>query len=324
MKMKKLAAPIIAAFVVLTVAAPVTEAVAAPQKKKVQRTSQVKVVKHAKKPSRTNPLARKARVMTYEDVSDANARFLRSTAVLVQDQMSGDILFEKNAASVVPIASITKLMTAIVVLDAEQDLRETLSVSDEDIDTIRGSRSRLHVGAELSREEMLRLALMSSENRAASALSRHYPSGEHGFVAAMNRKAQALGLGDTRFRDPTGLNAGNVSSARDLVKLVAAASHYPLIREMSTTPEYTVELGGRPKSFHNTNALVSNPSWEIGVSKTGFINESGKCLVMQVWLNSKPTIIVLLDSSGRLTRIGDAMRIKKWVENPSLQLAHSS
>lgn len=249
---------------------------------------------------------------------------LQSHSVLVLRADTGEVLYRKNADESLPIASITKLMTAMVVLDARQDLDESLAISEDDIDTMRGSRSRLRVGAELSREDMLRLALMSSENRAASALSRHYPGGEDAFVAAMNHKAHALGLTDTRFRDPTGLNAGNVSSARDLVKLVAAASHYPLIRAMSTAPEYTVDLGGRPRTFHNTNALVSNPAWEISVSKTGFINESGKCLVMQAWLNSKPTIIVLLDSWGRLTRIGDANRIKKWLENASLQQAHSS
>jgi D-alanyl-D-alanine endopeptidase (penicillin-binding protein 7) len=162
---------------------------------------------------------------------------------------------------------------------------------------------------------MLRLALMSSENRAAHSLARNFAGGTDAFVVAMNAKAKALGLNDTRFFDPTGLNAGNVSSARDLAKLVGAASKYPLIREFTTTAEYEVPLGRHMRTFHNTNALVRNGgSWEIGVSKTGYINESGKCLVMQAWFNNKPTIIVLLDSWGKLTRIGDANRIKKWVE----------
>jgi D-alanyl-D-alanine endopeptidase (penicillin-binding protein 7) len=167
---------------------------------------------------------------------------------------------------------------------------------------------------------MLRLALMSSENRAAAALSRYYPGGREEFVAAMNRKAEELGLTDTHFEDPTGLTAANVSSARDLTKLAATAHGYPAIREFSTTPEYQVRIAGRPSSFRNTNSLVRNGNvgWEIGLSKTGYISEAGKCLVMQAWLNNKPMIIVLLDSWGKLTRIADANRIKRWVESASL------
>lgn len=258
--------------------------------------------------------AKKARTVTYEDITEGDSLTLRSSAVLVQDQSSGEVILEKNSGVVLPIASITKLMTAMVVLDAHQSLGETLTISEEDIDTLRGSRSRLAVGSELTREDMLRLALMSSENRAASALSRHYPGGAGAFVASMNRKADSLGLGGTHFLDATGLHAGNVSTARDLVKLVDAAARYPLIRELSTTPEHFVDVGGRILIFRNTNPLVSSEAWSIGVSKTGFINESGKCLVMQAWMNSKPMIIVLLDSSGRLTRVGDANRIKRWVE----------
>lgn len=240
--------------------------------------------------------------------------FLRSQAFLVQEQNTGDILLEKNSDAVLPIASITKLMTAMVVLDARLDLRQELSVNEDDVDTLRHSRSRLTIGTVMTREDMLRLALMSSENRAASALARHYPGGTAAFVEAMNRKALSVGLKDTHFYDSTGLNAGNVSSPRDLARMVAAASQYPLIREFSTSTEYTVFLNGRPRTYHNTNALVSAPDWSIGVSKTGFINESGKCLVMQAWFNQKPMIIVLLDSWGRLTRIGDANRIKRWIE----------
>ena len=155
---------------------------------------------------------------------------------------------------------------------------------------------------------------MSSENRAASALARYYPGGATAFIEAMNRKAATLGLHETRFYDSTGLNAGNVSSARDLVQMVGAAAHYPLIREFSTGAEYLVEVGGRQRQFHNTNPLVANADWQIGVSKTGYIRESGKCLVMQAWLKSKPLIIVLLDSAGRYTRVADASRIKKWLE----------
>ena len=254
------------------------------------------------------------------EVQDSDNLLLQSSAVLVQDQSSGDVLFEKNSGAVLPIASITKLMTAMVVLDAQLSLTESLSIGHEDVDTLKGTRSRLKVGAQLSREDMLLLALMASENRAASALSRHYPGGAAAFIEAMNHKAAAIGLKDTHFSDPTGLTAANVSSARDLTKMVAAASHYPLIRELSTTSERTMLVGGRPVAFHNTNTLVRSPAsgWEIAVSKTGYIREAGKCLVMQAWLNNKPVVIVLLDSWGRLTRIGDANRIKRWIESASL------
>jgi D-alanyl-D-alanine endopeptidase (penicillin-binding protein 7) len=238
--------------------------------------------------------------------------------VLVQDQITGSVLYEKNPAAVVPIASITKLMTAMVALDAQPSLTEVLTVADADVDTLKGTRSRLRVGTRLTREEMLNLALMSSENRAAAALSRHYPGGRDAFVAAMNAKAQEIGLTDTQFADPTGLTASNVSSARDLAKMVSAAYNYPLIREFSTMTERQVMVGRQPQMFHNTNSLVKNPTWDIGLSKTGYINEAGKCLVMHTWLNNKPTIIVLLDSWGKMTRIGDAMRIKRWVESASL------
>jgi D-alanyl-D-alanine endopeptidase (penicillin-binding protein 7) len=241
---------------------------------------------------------------------------LKSAAVAVIDQNTGDILYEKNANAVVPIASITKLMTAMVALDAQPSLTELITIDKDDIDTLKGTHSRLVVGTQLTREEMLRLALMSSENRAAAALSRYYPGGRPAFVAAMNAKAEALGLSDTRFADPTGLTAENVSSARDLVRLVDAAHrHYPLIREFSTSEEYHVAVKGRPQTFRNTNALVKSDTWSIGLSKTGYISEAGKCLVMQAWLDNKPTIIVLLDSWGKLTRIGDANRIKRWIES---------
>lgn len=240
---------------------------------------------------------------------------LASASVLVVDQSSGEVLLEKNARSVVPIASITKLMTAMVVLDSHPNLSEFVVVDENDIDTLKGSRSRLPVGSVLSREDMLRVALMASENRAASSLARHFPGGLPAFVAAMNRKAQSLGLTDTYFYDSTGLNSGNVSSARDLTKLVSAASRYPLIREFSTSSEYYVEVRGQMRRFGNTNALVKSPEWQIGVSKTGFINESGRCLVMQAWLKNKPMIIVLLDSFGKYTRTADAQRIKRWVEH---------
>lgn len=259
---------------------------------------------------------------SFASVSDNDQEgnpLLQSAAFMVADQATGNVLLEKNSDAVLPIASITKLMTAMVVLDARLNLTEVLTVGQDDVDTLRGSSSHVPVGTELAREDMLRLALMSSENRAASALARHYPGGLHAFVVAMNRKAASLGLRDTRFSDSTGLNSANVSSARDLVKMVSAASRYPLIREFSTTANYVVSLNGRPRQFNNTNALVSSPDWQIGVSKTGFINESGKCLVMQAWLLNKPMIIVLLDSLGRYTRVADAQRVKRWLESAAMQ-----
>lgn len=276
------------------------------------------VVKKAR-PSRQRT-AEQAEARSIErDSDDIDGPSLRSSAFLVQDQTSGTVITAKNAESVQPIASITKLMTAMVALDAKPGLQEELIVSNEDIDTLKGTSSRLRVGARLTREEMLRLALMSSENRAASALSRHYPGGKPAFVAAMNAKARQLGLDNTHFEDPTGLTSANVSTPRDLAAMVNAAYQYPLIREFTTTAGDKVRVAGREMQFNNTNSLVKNPQWDIGLSKTGYIAEAGKCLVMQVWMNSKPMIIVLLDSWGKSTRIGDANRIKRWMEKTALR-----
>ena len=301
-------------LMVAVLALPAGEALAAHKHHKAKsRVSKSYVSSTAKKVAvRTRHLA-KAESLNYADVATGKLR-LQSNAVVVQDQVSGTMLFEKNSDAVLPIASITKLMTAMVTLDGHPDLKEDVSIGDDDVDTMRHSTSHVPVGTVLSREHAMRLALMSSENRAAHTLARHYPGGTPAFVAAMNAKAQALGLKDTKFFDPTGLNSGNVSSARDLAKMVAAASTYPLIREFTTTAEYPVALGHHMRTFHNTNALVRGGTWEIGVSKTGYINESGKCLVMQAWFNNKPTIIVLLDSMGKMTRVADAQRIKKWIE----------
>lgn len=239
---------------------------------------------------------------------------VKSASALVLDQKTGAVLFQKNADDVVSIASITKLMTAMVVLDSRRPLSEALTVTRQDVDGLRGSRSRLPVGTRLNRLDLLRIALMASENRAAHALGRYHPGGVDAFVRAMNAKARALGLEDTRFADPTGLSADNVSSARDLARLVAVSSRYPLIREASTLSKYTVSVRGRPLEYVNTNVLVRNGSWDIRVSKTGYIEEAGKCLVMQAQLATRPVVIVLLDSWGRLTRIGDANRIRRWLE----------
>ncbi len=289
-------------------------ATAATTKKKVVASKKVEnrsIAKKTQKPGKST--ARRA--AADNDDGAGTIDNIKSSAVAVIDQSTGDVLYEKNASAVVPIASITKLMTAMVALDVQPSLAETLTIGEADVDTIKGTHSRLTVGTHLTREEMLRLALMSSENRAAAALSRHYPGGRNAFVAAMNAKARMLGLTETHFSDATGLTPENVSSARDLVKLVNAAHQYPLIREFSTSEEYQVAIRGRPQMFRNTNALVRNEGWNIGLSKTGYISEAGKCLVMQVWLDNKPTIIVLLDSWGKFTRIGDANRIKRWIES---------
>ena len=243
---------------------------------------------------------------------------VHSGSALVVAQDSSEALYEKNSQAVLPIASITKVMTAMVVLDSMPSLQAPITITEEDVDYLRGSRSRLHVGTVLTRETALLLALMSSENRAANALGRNYPGGLAAFVAAMNRKAASLGMSSTRFEDPTGLSSNNVSTARDLARMVAAAHRYPLIREFSTTTGARAEVNGREIEFHNTNQLVSSPTWEIGLSKTGYIQEAGKCLVMQARVADKPVVIVLLDSIGKQTRIGDANRIKRWMESASL------
>jgi D-alanyl-D-alanine endopeptidase (penicillin-binding protein 7) len=241
---------------------------------------------------------------------------LRSASALVQDQTTGEVLLQKQSDAAQPIASITKLMTAMVVLDAQPDLRAPLTILEEDKDSLRHSRSRLPVGTTLSRGEALLLALMSSENRAAHALGRTYPGGLTAFVAAMNAKAAGLGLASARFEDPAGLSSGNVASARDLARIVDQADHYPLIRACTTTEATLVQGQRHPIAFHNTNRLLQSSRWRIGLSKTGYIDESGRCLVMQAELNQRPVLIVLLDASGRDSRFGDANRIRQWMEGP--------
>ena len=239
---------------------------------------------------------------------------LRSASALVEDQRTGEWLVQKQAGTIMPIASITKLMTAMVVLDAKIDLEESLTISSEDVDTLRHSHSRLPVNTSITRGDALLLALMASENRAAHALGSTYPGGLDAFIAAMNAKARSLGLVETHFKDPTGISSGNVSSARDLARMVDAAYHYSIIREYTTCKKTTIRLGRRTLQFHNTNRLIRNPRWQIGLSKTGFIDEAGRCLVMQLQLANRPLLIVLLDAQGKLTRYGDANRIKQWLE----------
>jgi D-alanyl-D-alanine endopeptidase (penicillin-binding protein 7) len=244
-----------------------------------------------------------------------DALMLRSSVAYVVDQNTGEPLFDKNSRAVVPIASITKLMTAMVVLDSKEPMTDQLEVTDEDRDYEKNTGSRLSVGSVLSREDMLHIALMASENRAAAALSRYFPGGRPAFLAAMNAKARQLGMTETHFENPTGLTSQNVSSARDLVKMVNAAYQYPLIRRFSTDHSYEVYTGKRTLAYNSTNALVRNPTWDIGLQKTGFINEAGECLVMQANIHGRPMVLVLLDSSGKYSRFADATRLRTWLDN---------
>ncbi len=246
---------------------------------------------------------------------DGEALFLRSSVALVQDAASGETLYAKNPDAAVPIASITKLMTALVILEHKLDLGQRVVISDEDYDTVKGTRSRLRPGSVFTRDDLMLLALMSSENRAAAALGRTFPGGTPAFVAAMNEKARALGMTDSRFVDASGLSPGNVSSATDLARLIEAAHRHPVIREYSTRESAKVNVFGREQGFRNTNGLVRSVNWDIGLSKTGYISEAGRCLVMRVRLASRELIVVLLDSWGKQSRIGDANRIRKWLEH---------
>ncbi|WP_429152152.1 D-alanyl-D-alanine endopeptidase [Aeromonas hydrophila] len=239
---------------------------------------------------------------------------LSSAAFVVANPRTGEVLSERNANRVMPIASITKLMTALVVLDANQRLSEMLTVTMADVDRLKGTGSRLAVGSRLSRADMLHIALMSSENRAASALARNYPGGQRAFIEAMNAKARMLGMWNTQFSDSTGLTPRNVSSAHDLAKLVAAASTYPLIRQYSSTEERMVRNGKRQLHYLNSNRLVREGSWPISLSKTGYIREAGRCLVMATQINREPVIMVLLNADTPNARVADAKRIKSWLE----------
>jgi serine-type D-Ala-D-Ala endopeptidase (penicillin-binding protein 7) len=250
---------------------------------------------------------------------------LRSSSVFILDATHSSVLYSRHADVAMPIASITKLMTALVVLQAKQPLDEPIQVTREDVSKGKGAYSRLIPGTTLPRGDLLHLALMSSENRAAHALGRNYPGGVTAFVQAMNAQATALGMAHTRFVDPAGLSSDNVASPEDLSKLVMAASQNPIIREYSTDRGYAVRAGRHMLDFRNTDSLVSNPTWNIIVQKTGYISEAGKCLVMQAIIEGRTVVIVLLDSFGKYTRVADAKRIKKWMEwRLSAGLAQSS
>ena len=242
---------------------------------------------------------------------------LKSSVALVIDQDTHEVLLSKNDHAVLPIASLTKLMTGLIISQAHLPMDEPITITQDDVDTEKGSRSRLSVGTTLTRGEMMHLALMSSENRAAHALGRTYPGGLSAFVGLMNAKARAIGMADTRYVEPTGLSSQNQSSARDLATLVNVAHADPLLRELSTSPGYEVAVGRKTLQYNNTNGLVKNPTWDIGLQKTGYISEAGRCLVMQAEIAGRKLIMVFLDSAGKFSRLGDAERVRHWVESAS-------
>ena len=239
---------------------------------------------------------------------------LKSSVALVLDQDTHEVLLSKNDHAVLPIASLTKLMTGLIVSDARLPLDEMISITEDDIDYEKGSRSRLPVGTTLTRGELMHLALMSSENRAAHALGRTFPGGMQRFVGLMNARAMMLGMKDTRYVEPTGLSSENRSSAYDLATLVNTAAQDPLLRQLSTSQGYEVAVGNRVLQYNNTNRLVHNPDWQIGLQKTGYISEAGQCLVMQARVAGRKLIMVFLDSSGKYSRLADAERVRRWVE----------
>lgn len=246
---------------------------------------------------------------------ESDSLALRSSVAYVVDQDTKEVLLSKNEQAVLPIASITKLMTGVLISEAHLPMDEMLTITQDDVDTEKGSTSRLRVGTQLSRGELLHLALMSSENRAAHALGRTYPGGLAYFVSLMNGKAKSLGMRDTSYVEPTGLSSKNQSSAQDLATLVNFAYNDPMLRELSTSTGYQVAVGRRTLQYNNTNRLVKNPEWDIGLQKTGYISEAGQCLVMQAKIAGRKLIMVFLDSAGKLSRIADAERVRRWVES---------
>jgi D-alanyl-D-alanine endopeptidase (penicillin-binding protein 7) len=254
---------------------------------------------------------------TNNTFAQKNSLDIKSQAAMVFNTQNDYVIYDKNADRVMPIASITKLMTAMVVLDARLPQNEKITIENTDVDKLKYSTSRLPVGTSYARHELLKLSLMSSENRAAAALGRTYPGGTKAFVNAMNIKAKKIGMFNSHFVEPTGLSSGNVATARDLAKLVAASNSYSTIREFSTTSQHFVSPGNKrgQLQYVNSNSLVRSQSWEIDVSKTGYLNEAGRCLVMQANISGQSVVIVLLNSWGKNTRIGDANRVKKWIES---------
>jgi D-alanyl-D-alanine endopeptidase (penicillin-binding protein 7) len=301
----------------------------------VAESSQVGVAKHVKRGSSRvvkTPRARHvahSRATAHEDSGKPSfgqtgglnrvqdSLNLKSSVALVVDQETNEVLFKKNEQAILPIASLTKLMTGLVVTEANLPMDEKILITQDDVDTEKGSGSRLRVGTELTRGELLHLALMSSENRAAHSLGRTFPGGLGEFVKRMNAKAQAIGMKDTTYVEPTGLSSANQSSAQDLVKLVDVAHQIPVLRDFTTSTGYQVAVGKHMLQYNNTNRLVKNPDWDIGLQKTGYISEAGRCLVMQTTVAGRRLIMVFLDSVGKLTRIADAERVRHWLEASS-------
>jgi serine-type D-Ala-D-Ala endopeptidase (penicillin-binding protein 7) len=292
-----------------------TRAAESPQKRKVSKSVAVAKRKSAKS---SRPVVIIPAKPSFGEVAGlhgaADALDLKSSVALVIDQDTREVLFSKNDQAVLPIASLTKLMTGLVISEAKLPADELIMISQADVDTEKGSRSRLRVGTELSRGELMHLALMSSENRAAHALGRTFPGGMTAFVRKMNSKAQLLGMKDTKYVEPTGLSSDNQSSARDLALLVHVAHSDKMLREFSTSPGYELAVGERTLQFNNTNRLIKNPTWDIGLQKTGYISEAGQCLVMQTKVAGRKLIMVFLDSAGKLSRLGDAERVRRWLE----------
>jgi len=274
--------------------------------------SKVRAAKARKEPARVTARPSFGQMAGLHAVADPLD--LRSSVALVIDQDTHEVLLRKNDQAVLPIASITKLMTGLVVSEAQLPMSELITITQDDVDTEKGSSSRLAVGSVLSRGDLLHLALMSSENRAAHALGRTFPGGMNVFVARMNARAQQLGMHDTRYAEPTGLSSRNQSSAQDLATLVAVAYKDAALRELSTSPGREIEVGRRVLQYNNTNRLVKSPQWDIGLQKTGYISEAGQCLVMQAQIAGRKLILVFLDSAGKLSRIGDAERVRRWLE----------
>lgn len=327
----------LATFLAFSLSIPSIASATSSRQAKASHTNAKKVTKNSRHKKKANRVSRTGRSLTpaqkrhiarlnaprpdstaeiFQFSGATSSLLLNSRAAVVMNAETGEMLYSKNADRTMPIASITKLMTAMIVLDAHLPMDELITIQESDVDTLRHSSSRLPVGTTLTRSEAMLLALMASENRAASSLARTYPGGTTAAVAAMNRKARDLGMTHTFFVDGTGLHSENTSSPGDLVQLVKTARSYPDIHQYSTTTEHTlVSQQGRSIEFRNTNSLVRGGNWAIEVSKTGFIKEAGRCLVMQARINAKPMVIVLMDSNGSVSRAGDANRIKQWLES---------
>jgi serine-type D-Ala-D-Ala endopeptidase (penicillin-binding protein 7) len=294
---------------------------AQPRQRTAQRTAQRKVPAAAVRHVASKPTVHVPPRLSYGQLAGLHQTQddldLKSSVALVIDQDTNEVLFSKNDSAVLPIASLTKLMTALVVSEAQLPMDHVITIAQDDVDTEKWSGSRLSVGTRLTRAEAMHLALMSSENRAAHALGRSFPGGMQAFVKRMNAKARELGMTASTFVEPTGLSSRNQSSASDLVRLVEASTGDPLLREYSTSTGAQVAVGTRTLQYNNTNRLVKHPEWEILLQKTGYISEAGQCLVMTTRIAGRKLIMVFLDSAGKLSRLGDAERVRKWVESQS-------